>query len=67
MFEEKIRIQLKKVNGVVFTGLCTGEQYHDGPFPSCCLSRFRSESWCSTIERELSLICIRMRNSEMGY
>ena len=33
------------------------------PFPSCCLSRFRSESWCSTIEREMSLICIRIRNS----
>ena len=31
------------------------------PFPSCCLSRFRSESWCSTIEREMSSICIRMR------
>ena len=33
------------------------------PFPSCCLSRFRSESWCSTIVREMSLICMRMRNS----
>ena len=33
------------------------------PFPSCCLSRFRSESWCSTIVREMSLICIRIRNS----
>ena len=35
----------------------------NGSFPSCCLSRFRSESWCSTIEREFSLICIRIRNS----
>ena len=35
----------------------------NGPFPSCCLSRFRSESWCSTIVREMSLICIRIRNS----
>ena len=34
----------------------------NGPFPSCCLSRFRSESWCSTIVREMSLICIRIRN-----
>ena len=33
------------------------------PFPSCCLSRFRSESWCSTFVREMSLICIRIRNS----
>ena len=33
------------------------------PFPSSCLSRFRSESWCSTIEKEISLICIRIRNS----
>ena len=33
------------------------------PFPSCCLSRFQSESWCSTIVREMSLICIRIRNS----
>ena len=33
------------------------------PFPSCCLSRFRSESSCSTIEREMSFICIRIRNS----
>ena len=33
------------------------------PFPSCCLSRFRSESWCSTIEREMSMICIRICNS----
>ena len=33
-----------------------------GPFPSCCLSRFRSESWCSTIVREMSLTCIRIRN-----
>ena len=35
----------------------------NGPFPSCCLSWFRSESWCSTIVREMSLICIRIRNS----
>ena len=35
----------------------------NGPCPSCCLSRFRSESWCSTIVREMSLICIRTRNS----
>ena len=35
----------------------------NGPFPSCCLSRFRSESWCSTIVREMSLICIRIHNS----
>ena len=35
----------------------------NGPFPSCCLSRFRSESWCSTIVSEMSLICIRIRNS----
>ena len=35
----------------------------NGTFPSCCLSRFRSESWCSTIVREMSLICIRIRNS----
>ena len=34
----------------------------NGPFPSCCLSRFRTESWCSTIVREISLICIRIRN-----
>ena len=33
------------------------------PFPSCCLPRFRSESWCLTIVREMSLICIRIRNS----
>ena len=33
------------------------------PLPSCCLSRFRSESWCSTIVREMSLVCIRIRNS----
>ena len=32
-------------------------------FPSSCLPRFRSESWCSTIVREMSLICIRIRNS----
>lgn len=32
------------------------------PFPSCCLSRFRSESWCSTVVREMILICIRIRN-----
>ena len=52
-----------------------------GPFPSCCLSRFRIESWCKTIVREMSLICIRIytqlisalglalacSNSEMGY
>ena len=37
--------------------------YANGPFPSCCLARFRSESWCSTIVREMSLICIRIRNS----
>ena len=37
--------------------------YGNGPFPSCCLSRFRSESRCSTIEREMSLICRRIRNS----
>ena len=41
--------------------------FHDtlrriGPFPSCCLSWFRSGSWCSTIEREMRLICIRIRN-----
>ena len=36
---------------------------YNGPFPSCCLSRFRSESWCSTIVKEMSLICIRIRNS----
>ena len=30
---------------------------------NCYLSRFRSESWCSTIVRERSLICIRIRNS----
>ena len=35
----------------------------NGPFPSCCLSRFRSESWCSTIARQMSLFCIRIRNS----
>ena len=35
----------------------------NGPFPSCCLSRFRNESWCSTIVREMSLICRRIRNS----
>ena len=34
----------------------------NGPFPSCCLSRFRSESWCSTIQREISFICIRISN-----
>ena len=27
------------------------------------VSRFRSESWCSTILREMSLICIRIPNS----
>ena len=26
----------------------------NGPFPSCCLSRFRSECWCSTIQMEIS-------------
>ena len=31
---------------------------YNGPFPSCCLSRFRSESSCSTIVREMSLISI---------
>ena len=36
---------------------------NNGPFPSCCLSRFRKESWCSTIVREMSLNCIRIRNS----
>ena len=35
----------------------------NGPFPSCCLSWFRSESWCSTVVREMSLICIRIHNS----
>ena len=35
----------------------------NGPFPSSCQSRFRSESWCLTIVREISLICIRIRNS----
>ena len=35
----------------------------NGPFPSCCLSQFQIESWCSTIVREMSLICIRIRNS----
>ena len=35
----------------------------NGPFPRCCLSRFRSESWCSTIVKEISLICTRIRNS----
>ena len=35
----------------------------NGPFPSYCLPRFRSESWCSTIERETSFICIRIHNS----
>ena len=34
-----------------------------GPFPSCCLSRFRSESWYSTTVGEISLICIRIRNA----
>ena len=33
------------------------------PFPSCCSSQFRNESWCSTIVREMNLICIRIRNS----
>ena len=33
----------------------------NGPFPSCCLSRFRSESWSSTVVSEMSLICIRIR------
>ena len=37
--------------------------HFNGPFPSCCLSRFRSESWCSTIVRKMSLICITIRNS----
>ena len=43
-----------------------GGKTEDGtnrPFLSCCLSRFQSESWCSTIVREMSLICIRIRNS----
>ena len=35
----------------------------NGPFPRSCLSRFRSESWGSTIVKEMSLICIRIRNS----
>ena len=35
----------------------------NGPFPRCCLFRFRNESWCSTIVREMSLNCIRIRNS----
>ena len=34
-----------------------------GPFPRRCLSQFRIESWCSTIEREMSLICIKTHNS----
>ena len=38
-------------------------KYMNRPFPSCCLPRFRSESWCSTIVRKMSLICIRMGNS----
>ena len=42
--------------------LTSTDKLPNGPFPSCCLSRFRSESWCSTIEREMSLICIRIRN-----
>ena len=28
----------------------------NGPFPSCCLSRFRSESWSSTVVSEMVLI-----------
>ena len=40
-------------------GLC---KQVNGPFPSCCLSWLWSESLCSTIVREMSLICIR-RNS----
>ena len=47
----------------VFVGFRIRRYRTNGPFPSCCLSRFRSESWCSTIVREMSLICIRIRNS----
>ena len=50
------------INNVVFVLHDTVR--NNGPFPSCCLSRFRSESWCSTFVREMSLICIRIiRNS----
>ena len=32
-------------------------------FLSCCLSQFQSDSRCSTIVREMNLICIRICNS----
>ena len=51
-----------RLKGTLRVG-CQIRRASDGPFPSCCLSRFRSESWCSTIVREMSLICIRIRNS----
>ena len=50
--------------GLIYdNGASTVGESFNGPFPSCCLSRFRSESWCSTIVMEMSLICIRIRNS----
>ena len=33
------------------------------PFPSCCLPLVQNESWCSTIQMLMSLICMKIRNS----
>ena len=56
-FGDLLKEMLAAVKAVMWQDL------QNGPIPSCCLSRFRSESWCSTIVREMSLICIRIRNT----
>ena len=38
----------------------------NGPFLSCSLSRFRSESWCSTIVREMQQLGIGLFETNLS-
>ena len=43
--------------------VCNGGHEENGPFPSCCMPQFQSESWCSTIQMEISCLFSCKSNS----
>ena len=34
----------------------SGRAVFNSPFPSCCMPQFQSESWCTTIQKKLSIL-----------
>ena len=43
-----------------------GQSLSNSPFPSCCMPQFQSESWCTTIQMEMSCVFLCKSNSSVS-